>query len=220
MKQEESYQSFMRSYYSSFRSKSDWTNLLGTYGFQPLKIGSITKFNPTNYYYATYKLTKKTLLHGSPTDVERLDPHPSKVVNGEKVVFATDERWLALMFVAPSEVTATLEFGYENGIPYIKELNEGDFKGLEAAGYLYTVPANDFVSDSRLGMPWHEVICPHAVEIVVTEKIANARVELEKISELKWIGYSQHSPKGGNYQLTDTTITVSVSEGSDTENSL
>jgi SAM-dependent methyltransferase len=70
MKKIASYSEFMASYYSYFRNKKEWTDLLGEYGFRLLKIGHITKFNPTSNYYAVYELSSSSNHSGPPSSSE------------------------------------------------------------------------------------------------------------------------------------------------------
>jgi len=114
------------------------------------------------------------LFHGSSTLVEgALNPMPSRVVDGERVVFATNKRWIALLNIVRF-TGADLEYGYdEDGAAYIKEMYHDAFVkiALQGTGYLYTVSAEGFGGDERLGMPGSEFISRSAAPIIATEEI-------------------------------------------------
>jgi len=54
-----SYDEFISDYYSNFHSRSEWHKILNDHGFKFLRVGNITKLNPTKYYYSVYQLSKK-----------------------------------------------------------------------------------------------------------------------------------------------------------------
>jgi hypothetical protein len=127
------------------------------------------------------------LYHGSNKKLDCLSPSPSKVINGENAVFATNRRWLALCFIAKFE-DSDIELGYINGIPYIEELKENAFESLKVPGYIYTVPSNNFISDDRLGIQNMEFISTVETNIVETEEIDDVYKEL-KNTEVYMIPY-------------------------------
>jgi SAM-dependent methyltransferase len=47
---------FLKSYYSKFHNKIEWTAILEKHKFEFVKVGHLKNFNPTNYYYAVYRL--------------------------------------------------------------------------------------------------------------------------------------------------------------------
>src|SRR5208282_5909473 len=47
---------FLKSYYSRFHNKIEWTDILKKHKFELIKVGHLKNFNPTNYYYAVYRL--------------------------------------------------------------------------------------------------------------------------------------------------------------------
>jgi hypothetical protein len=112
------------------------------------------------------------LFHGSEKKINdnQLLPRPSRLMDGQSVVFATNQRWIALVCICRSN-DADLEFGFENGRPYIKELWAHAFAIINKPGYIYTVMAEDFESDQRLGMVNHEFVAHSPVDIVVREYI-------------------------------------------------
>lgn len=101
------------------------------------------------------------LFHGSSVKIDDgvLRVHPSKVVDGEKVVFATNVFDFAVFFAAHAFDT-DIEFGIVNGKAYAMEQYPKAFdlllKNTEA--WIYHVDATKFSSDPRLGMQEHEFI--------------------------------------------------------------
>ena len=145
------------------------------------------------YKYAKYKskyINSKNLIggktkyfyHGSPKKIKILKSFPSKVVNNDKVVFATNTKWLALFFMASNAKDSDIELGFIKGIPYILEQYEGAFdkflKGKK--GYLHYVNSKHFKSDKRVGMPNHEFISYKSVKVEKVEKINDIFKALEK----------------------------------------
>jgi hypothetical protein len=114
------------------------------------------------------------MYHGSKHLIAKLEPRPSRVIDGESAVFATNSRWLALVFIA-NATDANIEIGVigDNGraIPYIAEASPDAFELLKIPGYIYTVSARGFKSDPRLGMRRHEFIKKSSAKILHTEKI-------------------------------------------------
>ena len=112
----------------------------------------------------------EVLYHGSKKKLDLLHPHPSMVVDGEPVVFATNERWLALFFAAGVS-HEKIECGISDDQPYIGECYAGAFSLLHVPGYLHTIKAVGFHSDPRLGMQGSEFIKSGATEIVSAEYV-------------------------------------------------
>lgn len=116
------------------------------------------------------------MYHGSkhPVTAGAPEPRPSRVIDGESAVFATNSRWLALVFIAGA-TDDNIEIGVigDNGkaIPYIAEARPGAFELLKIPGYIYTVSSRGFKSDPRLGMCRHEFIKRSAAKITHTERI-------------------------------------------------
>jgi hypothetical protein len=123
------------------------------------------------------------LYHGSRHPIAKLEPRPSRVIGGESAVFATNSRWLALVFIA-NATDAHIEIGVigDNGrsIPYIAEARPNAFELLKIPGYIYTVSARGFKSDPRLGMKRHEFIKKTATKILHTEKIPSVWDALQR----------------------------------------
>jgi hypothetical protein len=123
------------------------------------------------------------LYHGSKHALTALDPRPSRVIGGESAVFATNTRWLALVFIA-NATDANIECGVigDNGrsIPYIAEARAGAFELLKIPGHIYTVSARGFKSDPRLGMRRHEFIKRSSAKILHTETVKSVWDELRR----------------------------------------
>jgi hypothetical protein len=116
----------------------------------------------------------KYLYHGSPIKLNGdLNPRPSKVIDGEEAVFATNEKFLAVLFISKFNDNQIDLGSFSNKI-VITEQYPGAFdECLNASGYLYYVSPNGFHSDQRLGMKNHEFINENKVKILKTEYIDN-----------------------------------------------
>lgn len=150
----------------------------------------------TIYLYQSTEIiggkSKKYYYHGSPYKITGdLIPKPSKVINNEEAVFATNQRWLALVFLS-EHTNKDLSFGFLNGEPIIEEMYPGAMKILKASGYIYYVDPTDFTSDSRLGMRGHEFIQKKPVKILKTEYISDAWKELQNLP-IKFVYYKSKS---------------------------
>lgn len=144
--------------------------------------------NKTNNKLSAESLPKY-LYHGSKYEIQgQLEPRPSGVIDGEKAVFATNERWLALVFI-PKHTDADLSIGFAQGIPYIMEMYDGAFDKLRDSGYIYKVSSDGFRSDPRLGMRHHEFINDDAVDIIESEHIGDVLAELKK-TDVKFVSAS------------------------------
>lgn len=100
-------------------------------------------------------------------------PMPSRVLDGERAVFATNRRWIALLNIVPF-TGADLDYGYdEDGRAYIREMYPDAFSKLrlQRVGFIYTVASSGFHTDARLGMPGHEFISGEPVSIIGVEEI-------------------------------------------------
>jgi hypothetical protein len=121
------------------------------------------------------------LYHGSTHKINKLLPRPSKIIDNEHAVFATNKRWLALVFIAQA-TDRFLEIGFVGGKGYILEAEPDAFDVylVEKSGYIYTVNDDTFDSDPRLGMKNHEFISSNEVDIISTEHIPDIYEELKK----------------------------------------
>jgi len=122
------------------------------------------------------------LYHGSKHLIQgSLEPRPSRVVDGEAKVFATTDRWLALVFIGGlGDTILGLGFVTSVGttIGYLEEMVPGALNHLRIPGYIYTLPSGPFHSDHRLGMKRHELVSDSSVPILSTERIADVYDEL------------------------------------------
>jgi hypothetical protein len=154
-----------------------------------------------NKYYNKYKKWKNKYLalkggqkyyyHGSQKLIENyLEPKPSKVLEGDEAVFATNTKWLALIFIAHT-TDSDIEIGFIDNIPYIMEQYPEAFnKFLNTGGYIYYVDPELFKSDTRLGMQQHEFISDNKVPIIKKEEIENIYKALKE-TEVNFISYEE-----------------------------
>lgn len=110
--------------------------------------------------------------HGSPYYIEKqIHPRPSKLLNGESVVFATDIFQIACLF-GVDWTDKDIELGSVNGEWYMKELYKNSFKRFKKSCYVYEVDQTGFHGDDRLGMK-HEFVNYNDVDIVSTIQVDN-----------------------------------------------
>lgn len=126
------------------------------------------------------------LLHGSPLKLTTLKPNCCAMLDNAEVVFATPSRWLALVFCAHS-TSLDLDFGFMNNAPYLAEVRPGAFDLLKVPGYIHTVSAIGFRSDSRLGMRHHEFVCPNEVRVSECEYVPDIYTDLARFENLKLV---------------------------------
>lgn len=130
------------------------------------------------------------LFHGSPRKLEIIKPSPSPVVNNDKVVFATPSRWMALVFCAHT-TSHDIDFGFVKRTAYLAEMCEGAFDLLKTEGYIHTVHACAFHSDSRVGMRYHEFVANCDIEVVERERVPNAYEDLLRFPSLRMVKFSE-----------------------------
>lgn len=132
---------------------------------------------------------KGALFHGTPAKItDPLEPRPSHLLDGKKVVFGTWSRIIAL--IAATRVGDNdLHYGFdgEGFAPYVEEAHPEAFKILDRGGY--TIDAEGFEDDPRLGLKGVEFINQGAVPTVEEEYIPNIRSALEAYSELKFVPF-------------------------------
>lgn len=127
--------------------------------------------------------------HGSSTSgIKVFEPRPSRVIDGETAVFATNEKWIALVS-AVRHTGVDLDYGYV-GEAYIAEMWPGAFQMLKQSGYLYYINRYGFHSDPRLGMRNHEFIRRSRVKVVRCQPIPNIYQALKETS-IKMIPWSK-----------------------------
>jgi hypothetical protein len=136
---------------------------------------------------------RKIYYHGSIFDIDKsktINPSKSAVLNQEKVVFATNKRFIALVFI-PRWGDDDIRFGKINGRWYVKENKYRAFESIfyNVSGYIYHVDSSNFHTDSRLSLKGSEFISKTPVPILKKEFIKNVWNELQKSSELTFIKY-------------------------------
>ena len=151
----------------------------------------------------------KILYHGSKNKIDRLEPRMSKVVQNEPVVFATQERWFATNFIAPT-TGKEISSGIFRGKPYLLEVNPGTFALFETDGYLHLVSSKGFHPDKRLGMSKHEFISRKAVPVLAWEYVPNVRKMLEA-EGVQFISYKS-GPDWDEIRKYDSNPTTAGSE--------
>ncbi len=127
----------------------------------------------------------EVLYHGSDKELEVLEPRASKVIENEKAVFATPDRWMAIVFI-PKWTDSDIELGFVNDAPYIKEMYKNAFDKLKGEGYIHTVKSTGFKIDERLGMQGEEFIRKAKVSVESVEFVDDILGELKK-SKVKMI---------------------------------
>jgi hypothetical protein len=138
---------------------------------------------------------RKYLYHGSHKLIKNiLNPHPSKVVNGEEKVFATPSKAFALMFLGKRWHDDDIELGShgEKHLLYAIEKKKNIFIKIFSGktGYLYKVNAKQFHTDERLGMKNYEYIADQPVDILSTKIINDVYKELLK-SDIRMITFDK-----------------------------
>lgn len=131
--------------------------------------------NTTNNIVKNYAPYQNNILyHGSSYNTEILEPRSSKIIDDEKAVFATNSKDLAVVFI-PKWNDCDLDLGYRNDILYCCEQYPDAFNKLKnVSGFVYTINGDDFTSDPRLGMKYHEFISKKGIDkvnVLSTEKI-------------------------------------------------
>jgi len=125
----------------------------------------------------------KTLYHGSPVKLSVLEPRSSKVIDGEKAVFATDEKWIAMAFI-PRWTDDDINLGFHSDgkttVAYLAEMRENAFDVFKTSGYVYSVNSAGFIGDPRLGLRGHEFINKSTVKVKEAEHIVDIWTELRK----------------------------------------
>lgn len=136
------------------------------------------------------------LYHGSSHHIKTLEPRPTRVLEGESAVFATDSKALSTIFI-PKWTDCDFQLGYHNGRLYAMELYPDRFDLLKVkneagfAGYIYTVSSEGFGSDDRLGMKLHEFVNPNKVDIIRTEIVEDVYEFLMNSPDISMITFDQ-----------------------------
>jgi len=131
----------------------------------------------------------KYYYHGSPIEIKKqLICKPSKIVDNEKVVFATNDIVFSVVFLT-KWTNADMEFSkFSNDQPYVlREEYPGAFNIYKnASGYIYYVDSIFFEHDERLGMK-EEFISHANVPIIKSKYIANVWKKLLNLQTNKKI---------------------------------
>lgn len=127
------------------------------------------------------------LYHGSSKKLFALEPRPSRVINYEEAVFATNERVLALAFIpklGPELGIGSFSSTSDGVVTYscilLVENSPGVFAKMAVEGFIHTVSSDGFESDPRLGMKRHEFINKKVVDVVNIEYVPNVWEEINK----------------------------------------
>lgn len=123
------------------------------------------------------------LYHGSTVELKEgdyLEPFESKLLNGDKAVFATNNIVCA-MALAHKKMPESyvfndhIELGFKRNEFYIVNKDDKSLKSLyeDTKAFIYSVDANAFQTDSRLGMQHHEFISKERVRIEKVIPVAN-----------------------------------------------
>ena len=142
------------------------------------------------------EINQSELYHGSSHLIKKLEPRPSRVIEGEEAVFATNSKVLATVFI-PKWTDCDFQLGVHNNLIYAVENYPNAFDLLkvknerDVGGYLYTVSSDGFQSDKRLGMRDHEFINKNKVDIQRTEIIEDVYEYLLDSPEISMITYDQ-----------------------------
>ena len=128
--------------------------------------------------------------------IKRLEPRPSRVIDGEEAVFATQSKTLSIIFI-PKWTDCDFQLGVHHNMIYAVENYPNAFDLLKTknahgvSGYIYTVDSDGFKSDERLGMKAHEFINKNPVDIVRTEIIEDAYEYLMNSTDISMVTFDQ-----------------------------
>lgn len=132
----------------------------------------------------------KYYYHGSKTQITTLEPRPSRVINNEKAVFATNSLSTALMFIGDWD-DRDISYGTYNDIHYAIEHHHGTFNKLRCSGYVHMVDPELFHSDPRLGLQDREFISHEEVPVIDHMYIDDAFEEMKKLGEIKFVTFEE-----------------------------
>ena len=135
----------------------------------------------------------KYFYHGSSIDIdgEYLEPRPSRVLDGEKAVFATNNIYISLVFI-PQWTDNDFDLTHYNDKWYLVEQYPGAFSIFENKdGWIYSVDSTNFKSDDRLGMKRTEFISKKKVKIVKRVYIKDVLKILKKKSDIIFVTYDE-----------------------------
>lgn len=129
------------------------------------------------------------LYHGSNKKVNGnfLIPHKSALFGGKKIVFATNELWMALYFIMQLHDRGVF-VGYHNGIPFILETRPGALKQGINKGWIYLVEKKNFKTDKNV-MRRVEFVSKIKAKIIKRIRIVNILKKLKTIKKLRIITF-------------------------------
>ena len=106
-----------------------------------------------------------------------------KVINSKKKIYGFTEDWIAL-----SSLATGIVYGYNDGIPFIKEKIKGSFKKLEVDCYIYVVVSTNFLPSLTDNNKSNIIkfVTEKQVKIIKSLKIENVRNKLKDM-KIKFI---------------------------------
>lgn len=129
------------------------------------------------------------LYHGSPKSrIRTLKPFPHKAIEGEKAVFSTPDKLLALSMSVPEATDDRIAVGYHGGKFYVDELEPKGFDLYRRPAHLYHVNPEGFTTDPRL-MP-EERLSRKPVPVTKRERVPDVLAALRAAS-IDMIPYEQ-----------------------------
>lgn len=114
------------------------------------------------------------MYHGSNSIIKgNITPYQSKIMEGERVIFATPNFDLSVIFI-PKWSDEDLDLGRMEGEPLfeVKERYKGAFEKLKISGYVYTLRSDNFKKDDGLGMS-EEFVSFHEEDVLCIDEIHN-----------------------------------------------
>jgi hypothetical protein len=99
-----------------------------------------------------------------------------KIINVKKKIYGFTEDWIAL-----SSLASGIEYGYNDGIPFLKEKIKGSFKKLEIDCYIYVVQSTNFLPSNYDSSKNNKMkfVTEKQVKIIKSLKIENIRNKLK-----------------------------------------
>lgn len=133
------------------------------------------------------------MYHGSPTpDMEQIDPRNSEVLGGERAVFGTPNRDVAISFLVPWN-DGDFRQGSHDGQMYMRENAPGNFEKFfkGKSGHIYSLDPAAFDADPRL--TGFERIARGSQKVQSKERVDDALEELRK-SNFTMLKYQETAP--------------------------
>jgi len=142
--------------------------------------------------------------HGSPVaDITELEPRPSRVIDGEKAVFASPDRDVAISFAAPWR-DEDIQQGSIDGQYYMREQYPNAFEKIFGGkkGYVYSVDGG-FETDPRLTR--FEAIARDKRKVLSKEEIPDL-LEALKTSKFRLLRYGEELEKSASAVIVSDDI--------------